>query len=384
MPTKLGGSGWDRAIRQLRDTMAQLDYSDNSIRIYVRLLSGGPMTSTRLRTLTGMDDTSLFNATRTLRRSGLIVRFEVKHENAWYAADPATAWLSMAAEATWSATATLSPIRELPRTGVATIDERSSLCREAALPALTLWTHQMPERNESTSARNAETLAQLAVEAIRIARFHIRSISASPKVSGAAKFWPALVSKLDAGIRYTRLADLNEMYEHGTDVVTRDLKTGVELHIGLQADLASSRGYLADRKVLVRYSEAVPGQSPDKGFLTTDRHAIERFRRRFDRLARTAVPADIALSHLIGLADSLRESATGLSQDAQDWLDELLRMGRFARIHVERNWNEDHRNQVEEELLASEFATWSSYGKFIANWPDSETTTAYLQRTHLG
>lgn len=384
MPSKQGTARWEAAVRKLSELMAKLGFSEESIKVYLRLLLAGPMPNTKLIEMTGLSEAAVFKATQGLRRCGLIVGFRIRQANAWYVADPATAWLSMAAEATWSVTATLTPVGKLPRTGVKTIDERSELCRSAALPSLAVWSREVPDTAESRTARSADSLAQLAVETVRIAKAHVRSISASPKVSDVARFWPALVAQMEAGVRYTRLADLNEMYEHGLDVVCRDLDTGVELHIGLQSELTSARGYLADNRVLVRYAAAAPGERPTEGFMTSDKNAIVRFRRRFDRLAGTAVPAAVAIDHLALLADQLRGRAWYLSQDARDWLDELLRMGRFSKLPTEAGWTDEHRLRVESELVRSGLALRSAYGHFIAKWPDPQRTTAALRARHFG
>ncbi|MGW5237512.1 hypothetical protein ACWEOW_01110 [Monashia sp. NPDC004114] len=333
---------------------------------------------------TGLSEASGFAITKELRLIGLIVGYRLRQRNAWYAADPATAWLSLAAEETWSVSSTLTHVSRLPKTGIAQVDTRSELLRQAAIPAVELWTGRVPSHEESRPAHNAEALAQLAIEAIRIAKFHIRSISASPKVSGAAKFWPPLVAQMDQGVRYTRVTDLDELYEHGLDIVRRDLESGVELFIGPQALLTRTRGYLADRKVLVRYKEAPVGERPIEGFMTSDRHAVDRYRRRFDQAMRASVPAGVAVQHLVGLADALRAKASSLSQDARDWLDDLVRLGRYSRLPTEASWAESHRHRVEQELLDSGLATRAIFGHLVPGWPDAEQVSASLRARHHG
>lgn len=382
MPAKPGSARWLSSAERLRSIMIELGFSEDSVKVYLRLLSTGTQTTAQVMSMSRLTDSAAFAATKELRTSGLVVGFVRRQRNAWYAADPATAWLSMAAEATWSVSAELSPLHQLPATGVDEIDTRSSLCRAATRPALDVWSQDIPSLDESRGAHSAEALAQLAVEAVRIANGHVRSISASPKVSGAAKFWPPLVQQMESGVRYTRLTDLNELYEHGTEVVHRDIALGVELFIGQQAELTKTRGYLADRHVLVRYEEALPGERPARGYMTGDRYAIDRFRKRFDRLARACVPAEVAVAHLDVLADSFRHRARAASQDAREWLDELLGLGRFSQMPTSRQWTGTHRQAVERELGQLGVAHWSEYGHFVPCWPDPDATTTMLVARH--
>lgn len=384
MPARPGDARTAAAVRNVRETMQAAGFSPTAVEVYVRLLIGGPTTAARLRSVSSSDETALFEATRDLRRHGLIVSYRHKGKSAWYCADPATAWLSLAADVTWRASATLTPLDQLPQTGFPRIDEQSARYRAALRPALYLWTGEIPVTSESQPAHSAGTLAQLAIEAVRVARAHVRSISASPKISGAAQFWPALVAQMRAGVRYTRLTDLNELYEHGIDVVRRDLAEGVDLRIGVQEQLTQTRGYLSDRRILVRYDEAASGERPSSGFMTSDKHAVDRFLRRFNRLAESAVPAEIALDYMEGHASSLRKAAGDLSADALDWLDEMIRMGRFATLPTERKWSEAQRRELERELTAAGVAARTIYGQFLPSWPDPTQTTIRLQGAQAG
>lgn len=382
MPVKPGGALWLAAAERLRSVMSELGFSEQAVKVYLRLLATGTQTSVQVMGLSRLDESATFAATKELRDAGLIVGFVHRRRNAWYAADPATAWLSLAAEATWSVSAVLTPLDQLPATGVDEIDVRSSLCRSAARPAIDVWNQEIPELAESRRAYSAETLAQMAVEAVRIATGHVRSISASPKISGAARFWPQLVRQMESGVRYTRLTDMNELYEHGTEIARRDIALGVELFIGHQAELTKTRGYLSDRHVLVRYDEAAPGARPDMGYMTGDRYAIERFRKRFDRLVSIGLPGGAAVAHLDALAASFRHRTSHASPDAYEWLDELLRLGRFSQLPTSRRWSKPHRLRVERELIGLGVAKWSDYGQFLPNWPDAEETTTRLLDRH--
>ena len=140
---KPGGALWLAAAERLRSVMSELGFSEQAVKVYLRLLATGTQTSVQVMGLSRLDESATFAATKELRDAGLIVGFVHRRRNAWYAADPATAWLSLAAEATWSVSAVLTPLDQLPATGVDEIDVRSSLCRSAARPAIDVWNQEI-------------------------------------------------------------------------------------------------------------------------------------------------------------------------------------------------------------------------------------------------
>lgn len=367
------------AVRSLQRTMLRLGFTGPSIEAYLRLLLQGRRTSTQLRTEGALEEAQLHDVVQELFRAGLVVQDRTSSKTYWYCADPAIAWLSLAAEVTWTAVGEIAPVDALPDTGVKDVDERSALLRSAVRPAIQLWCGDRPRVGISRSAHNSGALAQLAVEAVQIAQVRIRSVSASPKVSGAAKFWAALVARMQAGVAYTRLTDLDELYEHGLEVVRRDLTTGVDLRVGLHEELAQFRGYLADRKVMVRYDEAHAGERPASGFMTSDRNAIDRFVRRFERVAADCVRAESALTHLDGVAEKLRGQAISLSGDAGQWLDEMIRVGKFANLPTVRQWEAEHVAGLESELTAAGLVARVADGGLLPVWPDALATTQFMQ-----
>ncbi|MEV7227309.1 hypothetical protein AB0M79_09850 [Polymorphospora sp. NPDC051019] len=369
------------AMRAIHKTMTDLGFSGPAISIYIRLLVQGSRTSRQLREAAGIGDAQLFDATQELKAAGLASGYRNGERTAWHCADPAVAWLSLAADVTWSAVASMSPIDQLPKTGIANVDQYSALYRAAARPAIRLWMGQGRPPKESRVAPNVSTLAQLAVETVLLARTRIRGISASPKITNAARFWPALMAQIKAGVAYVRLTDLTEVYEHGLDLVKRDISLGVDLRIGPLEDLTATRGYLADRRVLVRYDTAPVGEPPRSGYMTSDKHAIERFIRRFERLASSAVKAQVAVAHLESLVPTFDSAAASLSDDAQGWLKELVRVGRYANLPILRRWTSEHQALVERELRNAGLVVRTDAGFLLPRWPDPHAMTEDLQHS---
>lgn len=361
------------AARVLRVTMLELGYPPESVQLYARLLLQGPHTPAKAEAATGLAAADLHVAARALIKDRLVFEDRDGHKTVWYCRDPSMAWLTLAADATWSVSSALSPLEDLPATGQPEVDRRRELLLQALAPALSLWKpHYSITRHKHTRAPNARILAQLAVEAVDLAKTHVRAISASPKVSTAAAFWPVIERKLKYGITYTRLADVMEVYEHGLDTVECDLARGVELLLGLQAELAVTRGYLSDKRILVKYDSAPLGQRPESGVMTSDPHAIRKFVRKFDKLASTAVPAQMVVDRLRVIGESLRGATEALGPDATAWIDEMIRMGKFATLPKQRGWSARYCEQLISKLVDERLLHVNEDGLRLPAWPDAD------------
>jgi hypothetical protein len=361
------------AAAALMATMRDLGYSAESTSLYIRLMVQGPRTPAQVRESTGLADAGLHGAVRALLKDGLVFEDRDGGGTSWYCRDPATAWLSLAAAVTWSVAPTLRPLHELPHTGRPEIDGRKALYLRALRPALALWKPRDDDmRRKHIRAPNSRILTQLALEAIDLAGAHVRGVSVSPKIAGAAPFWPVLQRKLKQGVAYTRLADVTEVYEHGLDIVRRDLADGIDLRLSTRAELVTTRGYLSDRRILVKYDSAPVGQRPESGVMTSDPHAIDRFVRRFNKVKATAVPAPVVLEHLGGLAVGLRQRAAALDPDAAAWLDALIRMGRYAQLPEQFEWSARRTERAAGQLAEAGLARVGDDGMRLPAWPDAD------------
>jgi hypothetical protein len=284
------------------------------------------------------------------------------------------AWLSMAAAATWEVSNSLSRLDALPDTGRPDVEKRKELLLSAARCAIVLWTPQNSiEGHKHTSARNSRILAQLAVEAFQLARNQVRSISCSPKISPAASFWPVVVQRLDAGVAYTRMTDVVELYEHGLDVVERDISLGIKLVLQARDKLAAHRGYLIDNLLLVRYEATPSGQRPQGGDMTSDKYAIRRFAQRFQQLSHQAVPAQVAIAELRPRGQAIIARAAPLGHDAEAWMEERIRLGKFSAIAREKRWTPDHEAAVIEKLRNRGLLYETEDGLLLPAWGSPES-----------
>ena len=213
-----------------------------------------------------------------------------------------------------------------------------------------------------------------------MAHRQVRSISCSPKVSPAASFWPVVVRQLEAGVAYTRMTDVAELYEHGLDVVERDISLGVKLIIQSRDVLEAHRGYLIDNLLLVRYAAAVPGQRPHSGDLTSDRYAIRRFAQRFQELARQAVPAQEVVAELRARGDMLVSHAEGIGRDAQVWLAERVRFGKFGAIANEERWAPGRESAAIDNLRNHGLLYETDDGLLLPAWDPPESVFGDVRR----
>ncbi|MDP9164806.1 MAG: hypothetical protein M3O32_01845 [Actinomycetota bacterium] len=360
-------------VRSLVLTMQALGYDADSAGLYIWLLVQGPRTPARLESDVGLVGAALRVPVARLVSDGLVFEDRDGHQTIWYCFDPAISWLSLAAEETWSLVSSLNTLDDLPSTGRPEVDERCRLLLLARELATSSWRASGgATRHRHTRAPNMRILTRLVLEAVHQASTRVRAISAAPKISSASAFWPVMHPKLRAGLEYLRLADLTEVHEHGLTIVGRDLADGVQLRIRERERLAGSRGYLADRRILVKYDEVAAGLAPTTGVLLTQKHAIERFIKTFNGLWPDGLPAQDVIADLRARSGDLRDLAVGLGSDAQTWLDGLIEWGRFCTEPAQGAWSDEYQRELLDRLRASGAVVINEEGRPLPAWPDPQ------------
>jgi hypothetical protein len=361
--------------------MLDLGYTVEGAALYMRLLIAGARSPERLEVETGLRGGSLRQPMLKLISDGLVFEDREGFHTVWYCFDPAVSWLSLAAEATWSVVSSLNALDDLPATGLADVDARRDLLIQARALATRIWAGPGDSpRHRHSRAANSRILARLVLEAVNQASTRVRAISASPKISEASAFWPVMVRRLHSGLQYLRVADVNEVYEHGLRIVRRDLRDGVDLRLGSRQDLVGHRGYLADRRILVKYDVAPPGSPPESGVMLSDKHAINRFVNSFNRLRATAIPAPDVLDHLERLLPDLQDRVVPLGPDAVAWFDEIAAMGKFAVLPQTAKWSAAHRRKQLRLLVEAGAVVLNDQGLILPAWPAPDDVVQTLRK----
>ena len=354
-------------VRALAECMEGLGFRGSSTWLYAALLSNGAMTSRKLAAVSGRRLDEVMEDLALLRGRGLVGEDRDHDKTLWFALDPAFSWLSLLAERRWSEAVDLAPVTSLTTTSDRAPGDQADQMRRARTLAISLWRSagQFGQHRTST-VRNTRQLEQLLVESISTAGRQIRAVSGSAHAVAVHALWPRIEERMAKGVTYRRLTVIDEILEHGLAVVRRDLEIGVDLRVAPEATLVR-RGYLVDSAVLIQYHRDASGQTSG-GQLTSDRHAIARFRTVFDRLFSSAEPA-LHLIDRCGAAANVRvDAARELTEDSVDLLRHLIDFGRFCRVAQERNWEGERERAARAELVASGLAVLTPHGHFLPNW----------------
>lgn len=352
--------------RQLEAATRALGWSGVMVATYARLLIGGPAT---LKTLLGKSRSAVSElrfALAKLGELGLVASDRDHSKDLWYASDPAFAWLSLLAEAHWAGVVDLTPVTRLgEQSGT---DETQDARRRAMVASTALWQRSTAiGRHRMTEVTDERVLANLLIEGIRSARTNIRALAGSPRQLQVHEVWPSLFERIESGITYKRITDLEEVAQHGLAVVQRDLEIGVQLRV-LGPDQLRRRGYLVDRRTLVTFD---PDQTHLVGRLSSDRHAIERFLTSFEQKFAVAMPGQAVVAALRSASEGLLTEASSVNADSQSLLLDLIDFGRFSRLTTREGWPVERRHAalaaLRERSLIEE-----REGHWIPSWRESD------------
>lgn len=348
--------------------MERLGFGRSATSLYAALLSSNKaMTSRGLAQASGWAQASVLRDLVSLRQSGLVGEDRDHDKTVWFALDPAFSWLSLLAERHWSETVDLAPVTNLAATLADPVDSEAQEMRRARMLSISLWrASSAVGQHRTTTVRNTRQLGQLLVESVSTARQQIRAVSGGTHLLAVHAFWPRIQERMASGVTYRRLTVVGEVHEHGLAVVTRDLEIGVQLKVAPEPALPH-RGYLIDSDVLVQYHHDALGQTSG-GQVTSDRHSIERFRTKFDRLFAGAEPAADLIDRCATTAKVQIGAASMLSEDSIDLLRQLVDFGKFCRIAQERGWDGDRERAARVGLLVSGLAVVTPHGHLLPNW----------------
>lgn len=350
--------------------------------VYTFVLTRGSMRSSALGSLP-LSRRRLEDSVEALVRLGLLAQMRLDGHRHVYAVDPMRAWTSRIAQLVWAEATELAPIRALPVTrhpGTEALRKRLERIRTIAvqvaaeidpLPVRLVSAERDPRR--MVVVEREELLASLMAEAIANARKQIRAVSRPPRIPQLAAIWDALTQRMTEGVRYRRITDVSELVSHGLAIVRRDLyESGVELRV-IELSRVRKSFYVIDRDLLVLKAdaEAAEGQAT-RGAVTRFHSMIGRYISQFERLWEDAVDARWVVPEIQGLADQFLQAAKGrVSHRSLEWLDSVIRFGRFAGPPDE---DPDAAEIVEQELrrVVDLVERGLAYGAVLPNYPNLE------------
>ena len=130
-----------------------------------------------------------------------------------------------------------------------------------------------PLRHRHRDIHSAELFSSWLAKVIAAAKSEIVAVEMPPRLPDLAPIWVALTRRIRAGVKYTRIVGVDEIAEHGLDIVTRDMELyGIRLRIA-PPELISEAYYLVDnRRLLLKNNRRLSGHEKTElaGFVWTD------------------------------------------------------------------------------------------------------------------
>ena len=194
-----------------------------------------------------------------------------------------------------------------------------------------------PLRHRHRDIHSAELFSSWLAKVIAAAKSEIVAVEMPPRLPDLAPIWVALTRRIRAGVKYTRIVGVDEIAEHGLDIVTRDMELyGIRLRIA-PPELISEAYYLVDnRRLLLKNNRRLSGHEKTEhfGVYTTHHAIVRRYKERFsERYMRSSSDARIYIDRLRKTADRLcRQLRAEDRARHATLLNEIACLGKFAKI----------------------------------------------------
>jgi hypothetical protein len=351
----------------LLELMASFGFDRLTAQVYGVLLTHGPLPAPALRAVFPRGEADVAGSLSRLQDHRLTgVAYEHSRPR-YYATEPALAWESLSTDLLWSGSS----------------EARRRLCAELAAVAGRLHRHHRAAlTHREWDASTTGELAQLVCEIVSTARRQILAVSRSPRLPHVAAFWTAITSRLAEGVRYHRVADLDEIVAHGLRVVTRDVQEAhIELRV-LERDRIRHKFYVVDDKYLAIFHGDGEPSRRGVGRISRKHHTVWRYRLRFPAYERAAIPADFVVSQLRECATTvLSRARQHLSGAEVAWIESLVELGKFSPFHREAGWPDAQLFEAEARAGALGLVRRNMEGELVVAYPLTETDirAAYLR-----
>lgn len=269
----------------------------------------------------------------------LISQDVVFNDTIYYASDPRNAWKAHDTQFYWMKSIHIGDIDRLPPLPEMADEQRRR--RYARLEKICGRIYDRaakghdPLRHRHRDIGSAQLFASWLAQAIASGQKDIVAVERSPRLPEIAPIWVALTRRIRDGVKYTRIVGVDEVVEHGLDVVDRDMKDyGIDLRL-VPAALLQDAFYVVDgKRLLLKNTRAAArgGRSPPFGVYTSQHQIVRRY---VDRFRSSYLPASKSaadtVAHLRAQADELHAKLLvgGRKHEADIFID-IVRFGKFA------------------------------------------------------
>jgi hypothetical protein len=307
--------------------------------VYLHLLQGGTVTVSDIASLVSVAPVTVDQAIEYLKLFRLISHDVVFGKDIVYASSPRNAWKAHDTDFYWIRSLHIGDIEALPPLPAMADEERrrrylrlERICGEmydAATKPHDPLRHQ--HRDIHSDRLFSSWLASLVASASKT----IVAIERPPRLPDLAPIWVALTRRIRAGVKYTRIVGIDEVLEHGLDIVSRDMSEyKIDLRL-LQQDSIEDAFYIVDgKRILLKNlkDQARDGRPEHFGVYTSKQPIVRRFKAKFEgKYMPASVGAQAVVSRLHEHARTVRGILTRTRSGRESAAyDQIVRLGKFA------------------------------------------------------
>ncbi len=361
-------------IPELISHMWEFGLSQEVGLVYVCLLINGPASVEGIMNEVGVSLEKAKGAIKELIRLRLASSGRRNNKIFYYATDPSIAWLAIVADLVWSNKVDIGSIRNLSKTNDLNVERSRQICGKIIYHALNLYTpHLAVVQHREHDTETSNELAQMICECIYQAQTRILAVSKTPRQSQVSSFWAVLTDRLSNGVVYHRVVDIDEIIDHGLNIVERDFEAyKIDIKV-LERSKILHKFYLIDNKYLGIYhqSNRAPMSSMQGvGRVTTQKQIIERYKERFWNYHSKAIPAQFVISHMREAGKQLIQYARSILLPIElEWLEDRIKYGKFSRFHVQENWHSKKLLKLEQKAILAKLVTRNFDGDVVPVYP---------------
>ena len=348
--------------------MRELGFDRAATQVYGVVLTCGPVPQRAIVSMLSGVSTEVGGALRQLQERGLVGSvYRRLRRRQYYAISPSIAWRSLSSDLLWRTS-----------DSIPAGDPAPGLCEEIATVGSRLYRpYAAALAHHEWDAATTDEFARLICEAMGQARQTILAVSTSPRLPQVASFWATLSDRLEAGVSYHRVVDLDEFIDHGLKIVRRDIEEhGIDMMI-LERDRIYHKFYVMDGSFLAVFhrQEHVTegGAGSAVGRITTRGAILRRYVKRFRQYANVAIPGRFLLRRLEMASGELLECARErLGSEEVAWVESLVHYGTFSRLPVTHGWSSDNKVRAEKRAVDVGVVRRNLDGDLIPAYPVTE------------
>lgn len=339
---------------------------------YVRLLQTGAVPVSEIRSLAPGTPDAVSRAIEYLKLFRLISHDIVFGNDILFASNPRNAWKAHDTNFYWMRSLHIGDIEALPPLPEMADEERRRLYQLLERLCGEIYDRSAkahdPLRHQHRDVQSDQLFSSWLASLIASARDRIVAVERPPRLPDLAPIWVALTRRIRAGVRYTRIVGIDEVLEHGLDIVSRDMtEYNIDLRL-FRLNSIEDAFYIVDGKRLLLKN--LDGRSRDGrpahfGVYTSKHPIVRRFKAKFDDVYMPgSVPAGPVVSRLREHAGRVRKDLASRHGDREmSAFDKIVGAGKFAA--------QDAATTVAREALLRERAiSKNASGHYVMSLPD--------------